>query len=547
MNQPAPNAAKVAIAITPDKALGKTLRTALMAAGTDVTVHDAPDQLPKGRIRADLVVVHQPSPDAEVLREIAERVAEHAFVIPILPRGNLPAAVDAMKCHERVAGVLGADAIRGEEVTAMATRLLFGDIFGLAKVLPWGARIHSLRVGTKDEKTAAIDEVSKFAAAIGVRRKYRDAIQQCCDEMLMNALYDAPVGPDGVPLSKTMTRKNRPTLTGESRALIEYGCDGRRFAVAVRDFFGRFERKTLVEYLDKCLHSKQQIDDKPGGAGLGLYLMSNSATSVMFNVQPGIATECVCTFDIDASKLTLEQLGVFREARGSEPVPLASMEPARTAQGATVVAPKAESSSVGRGIMLALGSAVLVLVGIVAVIGAPRLWQHFLERGGDRSPESPSQTDVALSPPEPVRPAPPPPAPVPAGSITIRSNVAARGAVEPAPGAPAGPGCPETALPLEGCRLAAGAYVVRLRGDDPFLDHAEPIDVGTDAVTRQIDFGIVEAHPGHVLARDDTGTDAFRRMALPAGRNTVWVVDEKRKRRKRVEVPVHLGQTVLVP
>ncbi|HUS67206.1 MAG TPA: hypothetical protein VMZ28_21860 [Kofleriaceae bacterium] len=541
MNQPLPTGdPKVVLAITPDKALGKTLRTALTSAGAAVTVLESVQELPRGPIRADLVVVHQPAPDPAVVRDIALRVPEHAFVIPLLPRGNLPAAVESMKCHERVAGVLGADAIRGEEVTAMATRLLFGDIFGLAKVLPWGARIHSLRVGSKDEKTAAIDEVSKFAAAIGVRRKYRDAIKQCCDEMLMNAIYDAPVGPDGVPLSKTMSRKNRPTLTGENRAVIEYGCDGRRFAVAVKDHYGRFERKTLVEYLDKCLHAKQQIDDKPGGAGLGLYFMSNSATTLMFNVQPGIATECVCTFDIDASKLALEQLGVFREARGSEPAPLASFEPAAARAQTATPAP-----STGRGVVVMLVGVILVLLAIAAVIGVPRLMKYMRER--DAPSSQPSQTQVDIDPqpvPEPTAvplPVPPPPP----GALTVRSNVAARISVEPLAGGAAV--CPEAALPLDACPLAAGSYRVLLRGDDPFIDQSFEIEVADQPVERQVDFGLIEAKEGYVLAREQKSDDAFKRMALPGGRQTVWVVSERSKRRKKVDVPIHLGQTVIVP
>ena len=39
----------------------------------------------------------------------------------------------------------------------------------------------------------------EFAELMGVRRKYRESIEQCLDEMLMNALYDAPVDEQGKP------------------------------------------------------------------------------------------------------------------------------------------------------------------------------------------------------------------------------------------------------------------------------------------------------------------------------------------------------------
>src|SRR5207249_796571 len=63
----------------------------------------------------------------------------------------------------------------------------------------------------------------------------------------------------------------------------------------------------------KCLHSDQQIDRKTGGAGLGLYLIANSSTRFLFNVLPGIATECVCAFDLETPKVQLDAFGFFTE------------------------------------------------------------------------------------------------------------------------------------------------------------------------------------------------------------------------------------------
>ena len=69
------------------------------------------------------------------------------------------------------------------------------------------------------------------------------------------------------------------------------------FAVAVRDRFGRLAKNTILAYIDKCIHSPNQIDRKTYGAGLGLYLVANAAASYVVNVAYGIATEVVCTFD----------------------------------------------------------------------------------------------------------------------------------------------------------------------------------------------------------------------------------------------------------
>ena len=79
-------------------------------------------------------------------------------------------------------------------------------------------------------------------------------------------------------LRRRSRRKTRISLRVEQKVVVQYACDGKQFAVSVRDAFGTLERATVLQYLYKCLHAEQQIDRKAGGAGLGLYLMVNSAT-----------------------------------------------------------------------------------------------------------------------------------------------------------------------------------------------------------------------------------------------------------------------------
>ena len=118
---------------------------------------------------------------------------------------------------------------------------------------------------------------------MGVRRKYREQIDQCIDEMLMNALYDAPVDDAGKPLFADVPVQERVLAARREKALVQYGCDGDRFAVSVRDAFGtlRKEHDPAATSTSACTSPDQQIDRKAGGAGLGLYLICNSATEVV--------------------------------------------------------------------------------------------------------------------------------------------------------------------------------------------------------------------------------------------------------------------------
>ncbi|MFT3692224.1 MAG: PEGA domain-containing protein [Kofleriaceae bacterium] len=301
------------IAVSPDKGFGKQLATALKAAGGTVDLHASIGELGVQEIQAALVVLHLEGDSASSAAELLPRLTGDARVICILPRSNLAAVVDTMQASDRVAGLLTTEQFDSRELSAMATRVISGDIFGLEKMIQWGTQIHNQLVGDYQEKSLVISQVSEFAELMGVRRKYRESIEQCIDEMLMNALYDAPVDENGQPLFSDIPTKTRISLRVEQKVVVQYACDGRRFAVSVRDAFGTLERATVLRYLHKCLHSEQQIDRKVGGAGLGLYLMVNSATAVFFNVLPGVATEVCCIFDLEMPKMQLEEIGFFHE------------------------------------------------------------------------------------------------------------------------------------------------------------------------------------------------------------------------------------------
>lgn len=301
------------IAVTPDKAFGKQLAVALKAAGGVVDTYLSVDDLGNGELSAALIAIHLDGAIAGAVPQLIPRLSGDARIIAVLPRSNLAAIVDAMQSTDRIAGIMIAEDFDITLLSAMATRVLAGDIFGLEKHVPWGAQIHSYLVGDYQEKSLCIAQISEFAESMSVRRKYRESIEQCLDEMLMNALYDAPVDEHGRPIFSEIPTKTRISLRVEQKVVVQYACDGKQFVIGVRDAFGTLDRATVLRYLHKCLHSEQQIDRKTGGAGLGLYLITNSATGVYFNVLPGVATEAVCTFALDSAKVQLTTFGFFHE------------------------------------------------------------------------------------------------------------------------------------------------------------------------------------------------------------------------------------------
>jgi hypothetical protein len=295
------------IAVSHDEAFGHELAAGLRAMAGTVDVHQTLDALGTGELPA-LCVIHLEGELARAADEVLPRLAGGGPVIAVIPRPDLAAVVELLQASERVAGVLVADGFDPRRLSAMAARILADEPCGLDHVMAPGTPIHTRAVGDYQDKSRCMSRISELVEQANVPRRYRASIEQCVDEMVMNALYDAPVDARGAPLFAGIPTRARITMRTEHSVVVRYACDGKQFAVSVRDAFGTLDRATVLGHLHKCLHAEQPIDRKAGGAGLGLYLMVNAATAVSFHVVPGIATEALCLFDLEAPKLALEQL-----------------------------------------------------------------------------------------------------------------------------------------------------------------------------------------------------------------------------------------------
>ncbi|MBK7534981.1 MAG: hypothetical protein IPI49_06285 [Myxococcales bacterium] len=220
---------------------------------------------------------------------------------------------------ERVNHVVVGDAL-DEGVCITASKLLSGDLFGIEKYLPADAQVQYLRLHDFEGRSRAIDTVLAYAESARFRRQTRTAIGQVCEELLMNALYDAPVDEQGRQIFADVDPHARVGIGSPRPVSIRYAATEDQFAIAVRDRFGRLAKSTILAYIDKCLRAtsaEEQIDRKTYGAGLGLYMVANATATYVVNVAHDVATEVVCTFD-RTPRTPLRQVGVFVHPFGAE-------------------------------------------------------------------------------------------------------------------------------------------------------------------------------------------------------------------------------------
>ncbi len=294
---------------TPNRTEGRNWVGPLGAVGSMVGVIEKPSELTSD---SDLILADVIEGGPNWLETMGSLKTNGSSAV-IIPNPDLSSMVDAFKVPN-VRSVLVKDYIDSRILTYVAAKLLWGDIFGLSKVMPWGVRIHSELVYTHDEREQALASISHFARSLGLRAKYRDSIELVVDELLMNAQFNAPVDGEGSPLFNNVDPKDRAKLRLERPVIMQTACDGARFAISVRDSFGSLQEEVILKYIRRCLSSNDQIDRKTSGAGLGLYLVANNVTEFIANLLPGTATEIICIFDLNAPRQQIKHMGIYQES-----------------------------------------------------------------------------------------------------------------------------------------------------------------------------------------------------------------------------------------
>jgi hypothetical protein len=348
----------------------------LSAAGATVEMMPIPTDLMKEEKGCSLLVYdfgNDPEKEKEPFRKALEKLEADGVAVAIISEPDLELMIELLALP-RCENVVVKESADSATLAGAAARHLWGDVFGLEKHIPWGVRVYSMLVGDYQEKSVAIATISDFAASLGVRRKYLENIEKVVDELLMNALYDAPVDDTSQISAKAPARRGSDDALSdklEQKAVVQYACDGQRFVVSVRDNYGTLKKETVLQYLDKCLHADQQIDRKEGGAGLGLYIVTNSVSRYMINVNPGTATEAVCVLDLTTPKLALHSFGVYKEKMEAA----ARLDPT----GPTIVEPVAPAARRPAPMPKGLKAVVVAAVALLLVAVGVLLWKQLDE------------------------------------------------------------------------------------------------------------------------------------------------------------------------
>jgi hypothetical protein len=300
--------AKRVLLVTSDRNIRRRVTRALASGGVEVrwcpTREEVLTALPDA---PEMCIIDADEQEAEVRWLLQLLFEKHADVIPLLVSHDHDnqLLIDLLS-NENLNNVVAkhggvatnSDLIDEAELIVTCQKLFNRDIFGLEKYLPaWGIKIYERTMTSTDEKREVIGQLEEFLDAIDCYGSIKNSVILVADELIMNAVFNAPRTPEGTPKYADTDRRERIVLEPGEHVKFRYACDGRNVLLSVGDQFGSLSRDVIVRYLKRCFSREgAEVEEKRAGAGLGLYMIFNSITQLTFNIRDGVATEAIASF-----------------------------------------------------------------------------------------------------------------------------------------------------------------------------------------------------------------------------------------------------------
>ncbi|WP_374000705.1 cyclic nucleotide-binding domain-containing protein [Bdellovibrio bacteriovorus] len=291
--------------VEPDKKQQLPVRMAL--GGTGVHLDIANDSESARQFLAenkyDLVLCEEGC--VEILKEVHDKKAANYSVL--LTSKDVQGNLQILKTNRHVDHIVSRDAedrnVTIRYILTALGKLLNKDLFGIEKYLTWGVEVQNKLVSCSNQREGLREDLYGYFKKMGVRSTVLDRVNTVVEEMLMNAIYDAPVDSQGKSIFNHVSRKEEVQLDTHQQSQLRYASDGVLLAVAVKDPFGSLTKDIIIDYLMSCYGGQAgSMNADKGGAGRGLHQIIENADLTIFNVKKGVRTEVICLFNIDGQK-----------------------------------------------------------------------------------------------------------------------------------------------------------------------------------------------------------------------------------------------------
>lgn len=277
--------------------LGRVLRSLFVAAASTDRLEGADLDSPT------LVVAAYDSlddRDRERLLTLADdRVQGAPALLLVLTASDYQALFGQLAGH-RVTNVINHHAMGASaDLIVTAQKLLRGDIFGLEKYFGWGIEVRTTQFRRSADTNLVVDRTIALANQLAIHPRLVANIATVAEELVTNAVYNAPVDASGKPRFAHLPRTSQVELDEGEEVRLSLCCDGQTFGIAVADPFGALSPDLSLVHLFESFRKRQEKpDSSKGGAGLGLFMCFDSLNHMVLNVRHKTCTEVIGLIDV---------------------------------------------------------------------------------------------------------------------------------------------------------------------------------------------------------------------------------------------------------
>jgi len=274
---------------------------------SDVAFAEGPEGL-EGRLEGEPSMLACDVENLERVCRWAESTYPTAQVL-VWNNGSMAPLLAKAAMYPRITSILGWPSFetmpRSWELSLAARRICDPELPPprLAELFGWGSTVVKYRPRTTEDRDAVVSEVQWLSEKAGAPPRTAERLAEVSHELLMNAMYDAPVDGSGRP-RYAQDRKVGIELEDQEVPTFRLASDGMTLALQVVDTFGRLKRTQVLKSLTRGLAANESaegdvLDTSHGGAGLGLFRIYSASASTVFEVEAGRYTMVTAFFDLN--------------------------------------------------------------------------------------------------------------------------------------------------------------------------------------------------------------------------------------------------------
>lgn len=162
---------------------------------------------------------------------------------------------------------------------------------GLEYFMPKGVQPKTIVLKNSRERRALSEAILNILTNASTPPQVAQLASQATDELLMNAIFDAPTQ-GGETYKRKLERNSEFDLSPREQVTLQFANSPGYFGICVRDQFGALKKDLVLGFIRKDYEKQEyKVKEDDPGAGLGVYGILQGGLSMLFACQPNHFTE----------------------------------------------------------------------------------------------------------------------------------------------------------------------------------------------------------------------------------------------------------------